>query len=191
MPAERLDARFVPHLREHEVDHLEGSPWPAYGMWPDSSIAYFNPAFAQQAEPEWMLGAETLAAAGVTRPVIEALHEEALMTRAPVTFRYECPTPELARTFELRLFPLDQGKGLLALHSLVVAHPHDDISPLDPASYLTPAGLIRQCAYCRRTRRAVTDTWDVVPAHIARSPANASHGICPPCGAHYYPSTRR
>ncbi|MFO0681109.1 MAG: hypothetical protein U0234_03610 [Sandaracinus sp.] len=191
VPVERLDPRFAPHLREHEVDHLEHSLWPVYAMWPTSALAYFNPAYARQAEPRWGLGALALDAAGVVRPKLVELHEEVIATGGPVTFRYECPTAESARTFELRLLPLDGGRGLLALHSLVVARPHEDPHFPDPAVYLTPQGMILQCAYCRRTRRAGgIDVWDVVGDYIARSPSNATHGICPPCGAHYYPALR-
>lgn len=90
------------------------------------------------------------------------------------------------RTFELSLTPLDDGRGLLAQHSLVVERPHGVIAPAVEAAYRGPSGLITQCAHCRRTRRGVDETWDVVPEFIAHALPHTSHGVCPSCEAHYF-----
>lgn len=78
-------------------------------------------------------------------------------------------------------------RGLLAIHSLVVDRPHADDHAPDDATYRDRAGLVHQCAHCRRTRRnGEPEIWDVVPAYIDRAPVNTSHGLCARCAAHYY-----
>lgn len=184
--ASRLEPRFAPLLRHQDMTYLEGLQWPAYGMWADATLAYFNPAYARSAPRGWGIGACALDAAGVLRPTLSHLHEDALTGGEPVTFRYACPTPSHARTFELSLTPLDGGRGLLAQHSLVVERIHSVIAPAVESAYRAPNGLVTQCAHCRRTRRVVDGSWDVVPELIGTALAHTTHGVCPSCEAHYF-----
>ncbi len=186
VPADRLDARFGNHLRHHDAEHLEGLPWPAYGMWPDARLAYLNPAYAKRAPAGWGLGADVLAAAGPLRQSVARLHRAALSSGRPTAFRYACPTPWAARTFELLVVPLDGSRAPLALHSLVNEHAHRAVRPANEPLYRTVDGLVVQCAHCRRTRRGREAVWDVVPDFIARLPLRTTHGICPTCEAHYF-----
>lgn len=186
VPASRLEPGFAPRLRHHDVAYLEALRWPAYAMWPDARLAYFNPAYAAQAPAGWGLGADVLGAAGVLRPTISRLHELALTRGDPVAFRYACPTPTHERVFELSLVPLDDARGLLAQHSLVVERGHGGVAPAIDPVYRSANGTITQCAHCRRTRRASEATWDVVPGYIAQPPPRTSHGICPTCVGHYF-----
>jgi hypothetical protein len=191
VPAHRLDARFKALLGEPELADLERERRPAYGMWLDSSLAYLNPAYAQQMPPLWGLGARVLDATGVLRRAVQRVRATVCTTKEPAVMRYACPTASREREFELRVFPVGLATGevraLLAIHSLIVDRPHTDGHAPDDATYRDRAGLVRQCAHCRRTRRnGEPETWDVVPAYIDRAPVNTSHGICAPCAAHYY-----
>lgn len=189
IPSSRLDPEFASLLAPLDLE-LEADRWPAYGMWRDSTLAYLNPAYGRGMEPPWGLGARALDATGVVRTAVERVHQSALETREPAVLRYACPTAERAREFELRVFPLGLDtpwpRGLLALHSLVVEAPHEAPHEAHEVRYREAGGLIRQCAHCRRTRRADREEWDVVPAYITRTPRGTSHGLCPPCAAHYF-----
>lgn len=191
IPGDRLDARYRDLLGHRDLAELEQERWPAYGMWLDSALAYLNPAYVRQMPPRWGLGARVLDATGILCGAVERVHALACATKEPATMRYACPTASHAREFELRVFPLalpsgDVG-GLLAIHSMVDEQLHDDTRPADEHAYRDRAGIIHQCAHCRRTRRSGdVEIWDVVPAYIDTLPVDTSHGICGRCVAHYY-----
>ncbi|MBX7192564.1 MAG: hypothetical protein K1X94_10925 [Sandaracinaceae bacterium] len=177
-------------LVDRDVPDLEGARWPAYAMWLDSTLAYVNPAYHRGMPPGWGLGARVLDAAGVLRAQLEAVHDEACATGHAVALRYACPTEQSEREFELRVYPLGPKgapEGLLAIHSLVVEHAHESPQEAHEARYRDLGGMIRHCAHCRRTRRAgAAEVWDLVPAYLRAVPHGTSHGVCPPCAAHYF-----
>jgi hypothetical protein len=193
VPAHRLDVRFRALLHEFKLVDLEREHWPAYGMWLDSTLAYVNPAYARQLPTSWGLGAKVLDATGILRASVERVHATVCETKEPAVMRYACPTASWEREFELRVFPVGlaagEVRGLLAIHSLVLDRPHTRGHAPDDATYRDRAGLVHQCAHCRRTRRnGEREIWDVAPDYIDHAPANTSHGICAPCVSHYYGS---
>jgi len=50
-----------------------------------------------------------------------------------------------------------------------------------------PVALVTMCANCRRTRKASVEAWVRVPQYFAHAPPEATHGLCPPCIALYFP----
>jgi hypothetical protein len=70
-------------------------------------------------------------------------------------------------------------------------HPVEQSDEVRVPDYLGPAGFILQCSNCRRVRRHGTRAWDWVPALVATTATNVSHGICHACVGFYWGGARR
>lgn len=192
----RLDEAFTPLLETVGLAALEADAATIYGMWPDSRLAYMNPAYvrfsvaegASELSAEWGLGCRVLAT--VPEPLTQfydRLIARALVSPEPITHRYDCHSPELARKYDLRLFSLGERRGLLLASSLVMARPHADPERADADRYRSANGLLTQCCHCRRVRRAMEPGhWDLVPDYIAAAPPRTTHGLCELCFAYHY-----
>ena len=100
---------------------------------------------------------------------------------------YECSSPTQVRSFRMRVVAL-RGRS-----HLVVANDLIHVTDAPPAAatehapdYVTEAGILVQCAHCRRCRRVATGTWDWVPAFVAKPYAEVSHGLCDACLQYHY-----
>jgi len=199
---ERSTRRFQELLGERRMRQLERRRDSACGLWPDLSIAYVNPAwhrFAREnrGDPEvserWCEGAALLEA--IDRPLRAFYEEHLLQTLAEGKawqHEYECSSPQIHRRFRLTAEPLEEGEGLLLVHSCLAARPHDEatrpVLPPHGALYTDGDGLMTQCIHCRRMRRCgPAERWDWVPAWVAHVPDNASGGLCPACVERWYP----
>jgi len=190
-------------LAPYDRDSLRRHPGTVIALDSDHRLAYLNAAWDRFAEEnggqpaigrDWGLGAgyfdaiaEPLGA--FYRDLIRRTTEEADPSH-PVSHVYECPAPRMMRRFQMNLYPLGSGEGVLLVHSLVVEAPHgSDRAPHDanPDVYEDAEGIVRQCAHCRKVRHTTeADRWDWVPAWVARPPQQTSHTICDVCFAHYY-----
>jgi len=196
----RCDPRFLPLLRPIGVDPLDADPCTAYGVWPDLTLAYFNPAWQRFAEANG--GAAVLSRFGLATPVLrgvtgplhhiyEGAYRRVLAGGEPWEQRYECSSATVFRAFQMRVAPLGRGgaAGLLVTNALLVEHPQPadgSVAPL--AEYLDRSGIVHQCSHCRRTRREAGDEsgrWDWVPALVEQAPRRVSHGLCYLCFGHY------
>ncbi len=191
-----LDANFGPLLQGMSVGALDSDPATIVGWWAGGRIGYFNTAYERFAIAggeaalctRWGLGANVLDALPEgLRPFYEDLFRRALVADAPITHRYECPSPELARTYAMTLYPLGDRQGLLASHVLAFSREHPDVMAADDRRYRNANGIVRQCAHCRKVRR-VGDAaiWDLVPEYVAKPPAETSHGVCELCMEYHY-----
>lgn len=194
-----LSARLEPAFADllTDVDLCERRPESICALWPDLTIAYFNPAWVTFALNND--GAAVLERSGlgtnlmsVVPPVLQELYADLYAAalepnRLPPHHGYECSSPDVFRVFDATLHSL-RGQGILAVHSLVVARPIEHLSEQPHrASYVDARGTVLQCSNCRRTnRRSDPAHWDWVPAWVATPPADTSHGICPVCFEVYY-----
>ncbi|MGN6545027.1 MAG: hypothetical protein ACTHK7_08250 [Aureliella sp.] len=193
--------RFLPLLAEFEMDELEQAGGTIYGLWPELTLAYMNPAWFRFAEEngapasfatQWGLGRCIVdAIAEPLRPFFIENYGRCLEQSRPWEHIYECSSANVYREFHMSAFPLRQRQGVLVVNSLRIEKPHSRVRypPLEN-QYRTATGIICQCCHCRRTRR-VTDasTWDWVAEWVEQSPGATSHGICPECFRfHYSPS---
>jgi hypothetical protein len=196
----QVDPEFAPLLKEHfQLDELDKHPGAVFGVWPDSRIAYLNPAWHRFASENggmpaiaqsWGLGRRYLdSIPPVIRPVYEHLLAHALETGLdamhPVTHEYECSNATTFRTFRMQLYGL-RGRGVLIVNTLMREAPHDHAhrtpEPADERRYRDHRGLIVMCSYCRRIQDpASLSRWDWVPAWVEAMPADLSHGACPIC----------
>ena len=202
---ERCSPGFERLLEPHLLDAVERHAGTVYGMWPDSRLAYFNPAWVWFAlenggDPsitsESYLGTSVLA---VTPEVLKPFYRERFHSclhptgnaRRPVQVRYQCSSAELFRELVMTLYPLRDGAGLLAVHALVVECPHDpnERIPRDPDTreLMDDHGLIHQCTHCRRVKNLTQPhRWDWVPGWVERVPRQSSHTLCHFCLRQYY-----
>jgi hypothetical protein len=196
------DPRFLPLLDDTDRSVLHSTRNIVYGLWPDLTLAYMNPAwfifsFENGGEPgvseQWHLGRNVLdAMPDLLRPFYEQNFRRALNEDRPWEHCYECSSDKVYRKFHLGVFPLAQGQGLLLVNSPVVEteHPEAESSPLE-SLYADAQGFIGQCCHCRRFRRAdVLNTWDWVPAWLKQTPPKVTHGICKSCISFYYHGAR-
>lgn len=182
-----------------DADH---SPHVIFGLWPDLSLAYLNPAwfrFAREngGEPvisrEWVLGRRIMEAVAPSLQVFyhdlfrAQLGAEVLELRQ---FQYECSSADVCRQHLMSIYRLGEGDGLLVTNVCVAARPHDRRASqpyLD--DYHDQNGWVRQCSHCRCVqRRDVPERWDWIPYWVAAPPANTTHGLCPTCVDHFYPA---
>ncbi len=195
--------RFLPLLAEFEMDQLESDGNAIYGLWPDLTLAYVNPAWNRFAaenggEPaistQWTLGRCVLEA--VTEPLrryFASNYSRCLRELRPWEHAYECSSADEFREFHMTVFPLGRAEGLLVVNSLRIesAH-HRTASPAKEEHYRNKQGIISQCCHCRRIKRIGNPPgWDWVPSWVKRTPERTSHVLCPTCWGFYYSDARR
>lgn len=209
---ERCSPGFERLLESPLLDAVERHAGTVYGMWPDSRLAYFNPAwegFALENGGDPSIAAESYLGTSVlaiTPEVLRPFYRECFHAclhpaenmRRPVQVRYQCSSAELFRELVMTLYRLKDAAGLLAVHALVVECPHDpdERIPRDPDTreLMDDDGLIHQCAHCRRVKNLTQPhRWDWVPRWVERVPRQSSHTLCHFCLQQYYldPCTER
>ncbi len=111
-----------------------------------------------------------------------------LETGTPWRHRYECSSPDVRRQFTMHVYPVEGGKGLMVVNSLISEQLHEGARGSAVArDYRGPDGMIVMCSNCRRTMRpGAAPAWDWVPDFVAAPPPRVSHGLCPPCSEHYH-----
>ncbi|MGD0492820.1 MAG: hypothetical protein ABSC32_14860 [Steroidobacteraceae bacterium] len=203
----RSDQSFVTTLPSRYLAALETHPQSVYGLWPDFTLAYLNPAWYDFASRDDELGVSRDCRVGDC--VLDAVEENlrdwycAFFTAAmadsgliPKHHEYLRPTPQMLRWFVMMAYPvreLPRG-GLIVVNSLRYEGTHDRTShlrmPPRPSDYTGEFGFIRQCMHCRQFRSEVDRTaWDWIPEWIYHTQSNVTHSICPLCYAHYYSRT--
>lgn len=164
-------------------------------------IAYCNPAwetFAKANEGEKALAAQVTGTplfdyiAAPLRDFYERVFGDARSDPLPISFNFECSSPEVRRLMRMEVRYLANSRGWAVTTSLRQEQEHsDEAHPANPQLYLAATGLIGMCCHCRKTRRAhEPDVWDWVPQYVRHMPRNTTHGICPSCIAYFYPNTR-
>lgn len=174
-----------------EVEHHADA---AYGLLPDLTLGYLNPAWFRFASKNggrsisdrWGLGASVLdATSGPAREFYESRFRRCLDSGLPWRQGYECSSEERNRHFHMDVHPLREGSGLLVVSTSFVDRPHpkDRISmPPNEELYTNAEGLILQCSFCRRVNRpSEPGQWDWVAAWVREVPHNVTGGICQPC----------
>lgn len=185
---------FAGLLRGFGEEQLERHSGAVFGLSRGLQLAYLNPAWFAFARDnggpgivdEWGLGAHVLdAISGPARLLYEREYRRCLESGTTWQQDYECSTPERYRTFHMDVFPLRDGEGLLVVNSPVVDRPHGESrepAPPDEGLYTDADGLIVQCSFCRRVRRADgSEQWDWVPEWVADRPETITGGLCLPC----------
>ncbi|HVV98963.1 MAG TPA: hypothetical protein VHB77_01415 [Planctomycetaceae bacterium] len=196
MTALNCDPEFLSLLEGFELRGLEQDPGTIFGLWPDLRLAYVNPAWTRFAaenggEPDisrdWGLGASIASAiAEPLRPFFLECYGRCLAEARPWVHIYECSSPNLYRTFQMKAFPMRESRGILVVNALHVEMPMHRVSqPPDEQRYRNEHGLIVQCAHCRRVHR-LDGRWDWVAEWVASPPPRTSHGICGVCVSYYY-----
>lgn len=190
-----LDESFRPLLvRKFDLAMLEKEPGAVIGTWPDSRIAYVNPAYLRFAEENgggeafvstWGIGRQLLDAVPEhLKAFYTSVYEQVLSEGKTYEHNYRCPTPERQQRFRMRVYSLGKGEGLLMLHSLFLVGPHE--ASVDDTqgeqTYRSVDGLIVQCSSCRHVRRAdKPEQWDYVFEYVTQAPPQMSYGLCPTC----------
>jgi hypothetical protein len=186
---------------EHRAALADELPWlvslqeSAYGVRPDGTLCFANPAFLHYTAEScvllqpWLEGRRSVldACSDALRPFYERLYTDAWDSAEPAIHDHACPTPSERRWYRMRL--VRRLDLLLVLHHRLRSEAAPDWTGPAPtlADYLGPRDLILQCAHCRMTRRAHGEDWDFVPAWVEQPPEQTSHGLCPICFSSYYP----
>lgn len=198
----RLAPRFQDLLGAARLADADDSPHVTFGLWPDLTLAYVNPAwfrFAREngGEPaisrEWALGRNVMEAVPASLQVFyRDLFRARLAAAAPglSQVEYECSSADVCRQHLMTVYRLGDGDGLLVTNVCVAARPHERRSHqpyLD--DYHDQNGWVRQCSHCRCVqRRDMPEQWDWVPYWVTAPPSHTTHGLCPLCLDHFYPA---
>lgn len=199
----RISPSFGALLDQMSLADLERNPSVIFGLWPDLTLAYVNPAwyrFAREngGEPEisraWDLGRNVMdAVTPLLQPFYREFFGRQLDPAAPCQLsqhEYECSTAEVYRRHVMTVYRLGDAAGLLVTNVPVVERLQDRPGRAPYTDdYHDSAGWVRQCAHCRCVQhRLVPDRWDWVPFWVASPPAFTTHGLCPLCLDHFYPA---
>lgn len=200
----RIAADFQSKLDGFDPQLLNSDRVSICGVWSDLTISFLNPgwlAFAEAngGEPavsqKWGIGAELLS--GVDRSLrsfYEAGFRRCLAEERPWQHEYECSSADEYRWMEMIAYPLPESSGLLIVHSLRLERPHESsqVSAAQPEAYLDQYGLMHQCSYCRRVRRADRpEVWDWCRKWVEQPWKSTSHGMCESCYGFYAPRLTR
>jgi len=197
-------AKLLTTFSPEVLNDYEGA---VYGLSSDLCLQYFNPAwvkFAKENNGDSVLWAEEYIGTNILdvipdklKQYYQELYEESFMRDTkrfrPQQHRYQCSSAALLREFAMSLYPLQEGKGLLVVNTLVVEkeHPKVDeaiISP-DEKEYRNREGFIQQCCHCRTVQhQQMVGKWDWVPQWVEDQPENIRHTICDVCTTQYYPA---
>ncbi|HTR38721.1 MAG TPA: PAS domain-containing protein [Bryobacteraceae bacterium] len=98
---------------------------------------------------------------------------------------FECPSPTVARVFQMRILPSGDG-GVLTVNTLISEEPHVNGNGIR-RNYTDCDGIVTMCAHCRRVKRLdESGQWDWFPELLVRGAVLVSHGLCPFCTAYHY-----
>lgn len=190
-----------PFLADFDEDALESEGSTVVALDGAGVIVWVNGAWARFARAN---GGEGVAErfgegaryldgiSGPLREFYQRVFGEVLSSNRPFELDYDCPSPQSARRYHLRVLPI-ANKGLLVEHSLIAESAEANEAPSPDRDLYTDRndGIVLQCSNCRRVRRADGGGWDRVPAWTGRSPANTSHGLCPVCASFYWGALAR
>jgi hypothetical protein len=164
------------------------------------AIQWVNPGWERFARenggtallPRFGIGTSYLSGiGGPLRDYYRSAFDNALLTAEPIELDYECSSADVYRRFHMIALPLDR-EGLLVAHSGIVERPHDrEGHEALERVYRFPAGMIVQCANCRRVRRNDGSCWDWVPSWVTVVPETTSFGICAPCRGYYWGAPKK
>ncbi len=196
----RCEPAFAALLTPSHLHILEDHPHTVYGVWPDLTLAYMNPAwfaFARRTGAEqaissaWPIGRSTLdAVPECLRAWYATFFSRAAAVGSPVPrqHEYECSSAELNRRFLMKVYPLggDNGRGFIIVNSLRFEVPHVKLErtamPPVARAYSLDTGLMHQCVNCRRMQSIVQPSkWYWVPEWVREVPSNVRHSLCPTC----------
>jgi ferredoxin len=193
---------FSDLLSPLELEELETSREGVYGLWPDLTLAYVNPAwrgFVEHHEAalalarHWRLGASVLEAVDPElRPFYDRILRASLAKGRRWSHDFDCSGRCKACRYRIEVRPLPAARGLLVVHSALIECPHAFapccISVDARESYEDDTGLVVQCVYCRRVRsQADPGRWDLVAEWVERTPEHASGGLCDTCAGLHFP----
>lgn len=198
-----LPKTFTNLLPPEELETLEASREGVYGLWPDLTIAYANPAwqgFVERHEAalavarHWHLGASVLDAVDPDlRGFYDRILRACLAKGRRWSHDFDCSGRCKTCRYRIEVLPLEARRGLLVAHKALIECPHAFApccaSRQDVSNYQDDHGLVVQCVYCRRVR-ALDDPqrWDLVPAWVERTPDHASGGLCETCARLHFPA---
>ncbi len=195
------DERFLGLLGGRLGEHAEQHEASVFGLLPDLTIGYLNPAWfrfardngGEEVSERWGLGAPVLEAMhGPVRALFEREYRLCFEKCRAWQHDYECSSPRVFREFHMDVFAIGGARGLLVINTLTAEHPHgSDRVAMKPEEslYLDEHGLILQCGYCRRIQRSDgSERWEWIPEWVENQPDNVTGGLCVPCYQTRFPS---
>lgn len=115
-------------------------------------------------------------------------YEHARRSRKPVSFQYDCSSPEKIRLIRMEISSI--GTSLLVVNHVLLEEPcvvREAEYSFDEHLYLSGEEILTMCANCRKTRRVdLPDKWEWVPEFLQNQSFRVSHGLCPRCIKHFY-----
>lgn len=178
------------------ISTLEASGDVSCQLNSDLRIVYCNPAWDRfaRANNGGMALSDRVLGSMIMDFVPSELHEFyraafASAQDAVVEFDYECSSPDLYRTFQMQILPVEQPQGYTVINALTLEERMEGKRPalVPGGEYLSDAGIITVCSHCRRSRRVdCSGQWDWVPANLKPPLRNVSHGLCPICHEYFY-----
>ncbi len=193
-------------LPEPHFGVISENPQPIFCVGSDLRLSYFNPAWfalaaqngaASEMATRYSLGASLVdAMSGPLKESVITRLRELLLTASAWHHEYECSSATHYRRYAQSVYPMSACKGLLFVNSMVVELPRETTTPPEDNgrlnAYVSEHGIVAQCCYCRRFRRAGSqpEVWDAVLGWKSCPPDNTSHGMCHPCAGFYFRQIR-
>ncbi len=202
----RSEAAFTSLMTPSHLHILEDHSQSVFGIRPDFTLAYMNPAwfaFARRNGGEDIAGAWCVGRSALDA-VPECLHAWYLAlfypprpgeNPGPRQSEYECSSADLHRRFLMKVYPLG-GDGFIVVNSLRYEVPHVQSDraamPAIEQAYTGDDGFMNQCAGCRRMQSGTDPlSWHWVPAWVRETQGNTISTLCPKCAVSYSPDQSR
>jgi hypothetical protein len=193
------DDLFLQILTGFNFIDIEIYPNTIFGLYPDFTLAYFNPAWfvfaaANGGEPQisekWSIGRSIFDAIPEDLSSFYMhLYKKALVTATISEHVYECSSSECLRKFHQIIYPVS-GQALLVVNSLVISMPIEKNSCthlFSEEEYRDADGIMHQCAHCRRIKNIKQDSrWDWIGYFVKYPPEHTVHSLCSQCRGYYY-----
>ena len=183
----------------HLAKVLDDNPTVGYILDDQFRFVHCNPEWDRFAaanggrglESEKMIGADLFASVpAVLADAYKQAFESVHVSGRVWVKAYECSSPGVFRTFQMRIHPLlVPAPWFLVTNPLVAERPHTHAAPASGEYF--KHGMVTMCAHCRCSRwNGTPERWDFVPEYLqftGPETAQVTHGLCPICVAYFYP----
>lgn len=188
---------FKEEIAYLDLDAIESSNDTTYVIDTGFVVRAFNSAYVRfgqendcpDVEEKFGIGFDLREAiTGPAKDYYEKKYQEAIDKNKPLSFEYECSSPEEYRLLYQSAYPILNGKGLLISNHVNLCCEHKS-EPFELGdAHKTAEGFIVQCSHCRKIQNQHGENqWDWIPSLVSNPYHDTSHTFCQNCLDHYYP----
>lgn len=193
--------RICPYFRKKinylNLEIIEASNDSTYILDTDFKMRAYNSAYVRfghendcpEVEERFGIGFDLRDAIyGPPKNYYERKFREVIEKSTPLSFDYECSSPDKYRLLRQTAYPIRNKQGLLLSNHMTICHSHTNPSSKLTSNHKTTDNMVIQCCHCRKVKNLNAENqWDWIPELVEKPYAMTSHTLCHNCLTHYYP----